>query len=99
MPALSPTMTDGKIAIWLKEEGEKIDVGDLLCDITTDKATVGLESQEEGYLAKIMRPAGPDAIELGALIGLIVEEEEDIKEVDVGKYEAAAAAAPKEAEP
>jgi len=43
MPALSPTMTEGKILKWLKKEGDKLEVGDVICDIETDKATVGFE--------------------------------------------------------
>lgn len=53
MPALSPTMDKGKIVKWNIQEGGKIEVGDLICEIQTDKATVGFESQDEGYLAKI----------------------------------------------
>lgn len=53
MPALSPTMDKGKIVKWNIPEGGKIEVGDLICEIQTDKATVGYESLDEGYLAKI----------------------------------------------
>lgn len=56
MPALSPTMSEGNLLIWSKKEGEKVNVGDVLCEIQTDKATIGFESQEEGYLAKILVP-------------------------------------------
>ena len=55
MPALSPTMAEGVIASWVKKEGERVDIGDIVAEITTDKATVGYESQEEGYIAKILR--------------------------------------------
>ena len=44
MPALSPTMSEGTIAKWLKKEGDKVDVGDVICEIQTDKATIGYES-------------------------------------------------------
>ena len=54
MPALSPTMENGTIAKWFKKEGDRVDVGEAICDIQTDKATVAFESQEEGYLAKII---------------------------------------------
>ena len=54
MPALSPTMTEGKIAKWVVEEGGRVDIGDVVCEIQTDKATVGYESQEEGYIGKIL---------------------------------------------
>nr|GFD24166.1 dihydrolipoyllysine-residue acetyltransferase component 1 of pyruvate dehydrogenase complex, mitochondrial [Tanacetum cinerariifolium] len=49
MPALSPTMDQGNIARWLKKEGEKIEVGDIICEIETDKATLEFECLEEGY--------------------------------------------------
>lgn len=65
MPALSPTMEDGTISRWLKKEGDKINVGDLICDIQTDKATVGFESQEEGYLAKILVKPNVKGIAVG----------------------------------
>ena len=82
MPALSPTMTEGKIVKWNIQEGEKIDVGDVICEIMTDKATIGFESQEEGYLAKILRPEGSSS-EIGSLIGVMVEEKDDIANVDL----------------
>ena len=53
MPALSPTMAEGTIVKWNIPEGGKVEIGDVLCEIQTDKATVGYESQEEGYIAKI----------------------------------------------
>lgn len=54
MPALSPTMENGTISKWNKKVGDKVDIGDVMCEVTTDKATVGYESQEEGYIAKIL---------------------------------------------
>ncbi|KAG7260375.1 hypothetical protein CRUP_014073 [Coryphaenoides rupestris] len=54
MPALSPTMVDGKYVKWLKKEGEEVAVGDALCEIETDKAVVTMESNDDGVLAKIM---------------------------------------------
>lgn len=54
MPALSPTMSEGNLVSWTKKEGDQVKVGDVLCEIQTDKATIGFESQEEGYLAKIL---------------------------------------------
>jgi len=44
MPALSPTMAEGTIVQWVKKEGDKVDIGDVMCEITTDKATMGYES-------------------------------------------------------
>ncbi|KNA08556.1 hypothetical protein SOVF_161540 [Spinacia oleracea] len=81
MPALSPTMNEGNIAKWLKKEGDKIAVGDVLCEIETDKATVELESQEEGYLAKILVSEGSKDIPVGQAIAVTVEELDDIPKV------------------
>jgi len=57
MPSLSPTMTHGSIARWSKKEGEALKAGDILCEIETDKASVGFEVQDDGVLAKIIEPA------------------------------------------
>ena len=54
MPSLSPTMMEGTIVKWLKNEGDSIQPGDILCDIQTDKAVVSFELEEEGILAKIL---------------------------------------------
>jgi pyruvate dehydrogenase E2 component (dihydrolipoamide acetyltransferase) len=56
MPALSPTMSEGNLLSWTKKEGERVKVGDILCEIQTDKATIGFESIEDGFLAKILVP-------------------------------------------
>ncbi|CAN8278875.1 unnamed protein product [Cochlearia groenlandica] len=81
MPALSPTMSHGNIATWKKKEGDKIEVGDVLCEIETDKATVELESQEEGFLAKILVTEGSKEIPVNAPIAIMVDEEDDIQNV------------------
>ncbi|KAH1191554.1 Dihydrolipoyllysine-residue acetyltransferase component 1 of pyruvate dehydrogenase complex, mitochondrial [Glycine max] len=70
MPALSPTMTQGNIAKWRKKEGEKIEVGDVLCEIETDKATLEFESLEEGFLAKILVPEGSKDVPVGQPIAI-----------------------------
>ena len=54
MPALSPTLTKGKIVSWSKKEGDAVEVGDILFEVETDKATVGYEVQDKGFLAKIL---------------------------------------------
>jgi pyruvate dehydrogenase E2 component (dihydrolipoamide acetyltransferase) len=95
MPALSPTMSEGNIISWSKKEGDKVKVGDIICEIQTDKATIGFESQEDGYLAKILIPGESKGVEVGKLIGLLVEEKEEIKTLDVSKYTSASPAAPK----
>ncbi|KAE9619264.1 hypothetical protein Lal_00047528 [Lupinus albus] len=81
MPALSPTMTQGNIAKWRKKEGDKIEVGDVLCEIETDKATLEFESLEEGYLAKILVPEGSKDIPVGQPIAITVEDSNDIQNV------------------
>ncbi|GLU14303.1 hypothetical protein SLE2022_308800 [Rubroshorea leprosula] len=78
MPSLSPTMTEGNIAKWLKKEGDKITPGEVLCEVETDKATVEMECMEEGYLAKIIKGDGSKEIKVGEIIAITVEDEEDI---------------------
>ncbi|XP_054783902.1 dihydrolipoyllysine-residue acetyltransferase component 2 of pyruvate dehydrogenase complex, mitochondrial-like isoform X1 [Prosopis cineraria] len=78
MPSLSPTMTEGNIARWLKKEGEKVSPGEVLCEVETDKATVEMECMEEGYLAKIIRGDGSKEIKVGEVIAITVEDEDDI---------------------
>ncbi|XP_070838860.1 dihydrolipoyllysine-residue acetyltransferase component of pyruvate dehydrogenase complex, mitochondrial [Chaetodon trifascialis] len=78
LPALSPTMTMGTVQRWEKKVGEKLSEGDLLAEIETDKATIGFEVQEEGYLAKIMVPEGTRDVPLGTPLCIIVENESDI---------------------
>lgn len=65
LPALSPTMEMGTIVSWEKKEGDRLNEGDLLAEIETDKATMGFETPEEGYLAKILIPAGTKDIPIG----------------------------------
>ncbi|CAN6565880.1 unnamed protein product [Malus baccata var. baccata] len=79
MPALSPTMTQGNIAKWWKKEGDKIEPGDILCEIETDKATIEFESLEEGFLAKILAPDGSKDVPVGQPIAITVEDADDIQ--------------------
>jgi len=96
LPALSPTMELGTIVSWEKKEGDQVSEGDLLCEIETDKATMGFETPEEGYLAKIIISAGSKDIPIGKLLCIIVENQEDVAKfkdfVDDGVSEAPAAA-------
>lgn len=78
LPALSPTMTMGTVQRWEKKVGDKLSEGDLLAEIETDKATIGFEVQEEGYLAKILVSEGTRDVPLGAPLCIIVEKESDI---------------------
>jgi biotin carboxyl carrier protein len=78
-PSLSPTMTQGGIASWAVEEGAKISAGDILAEIQTDKATMEMECMDDGYLAKILVPAGEaDDIPIGRAIAVTCENEEDV---------------------
>ncbi|KAL5014008.1 hypothetical protein ScPMuIL_008278 [Solemya velum] len=78
LPALSPTMEMGTIVTWQKKEGDKVSEGDLLAEIETDKATMGFESSEEGYLAKIFVAAGSKDVPVGKLLCIIAEEESGV---------------------
>lgn len=78
LPALSPTMEMGTIVSWEKKEGDQVSEGDLLCEIETDKATMGFETPEEGYLAKVLLPAGSKDIPIGRLLCIITPNEEDV---------------------
>jgi pyruvate dehydrogenase E2 component (dihydrolipoamide acetyltransferase) len=97
MPALSPTMTQGNIAEWKVGEGDKVAAGDVMADIETDKATMALESMEDGYIARILVPTGATDIAVGELVAIMVEEQEDIAKF--ADFTAAAAAPPAAASP
>src|SRR5437899_8018764 len=83
MPALSPTMTEGKIARWIKSEGEAVRAGDVLAEIETDKATMEVEAIDEGVLAKIVIPEGTDHVAVNTRIALISENGEDVGAAEV----------------
>ena len=76
MPALSPTMTEGKLARWLKKEGDAVKSGQVLCEIETDKATMEVEAVDEGTLGKILVAAGTEGVKVNAPIAVILEEGE-----------------------
>src|SRR6201988_2738246 len=78
MPALSPTMTEGKIARWLKSEGDAVHSGDVLAEIETDKATMEVEAVDDGVLAKIVIPEGTEHVAVNTPIALIAENGEDL---------------------
>ncbi|MEE9271771.1 MAG: pyruvate dehydrogenase complex dihydrolipoamide acetyltransferase [Robiginitomaculum sp.] len=83
MPALSPTMEIGTLAKWLVKEGDKISRGDIIAEIETDKATMELESNDEGTLARILIDPGTEDIPVGQIIALLSEEGENIVDMDV----------------
>jgi len=88
MPALSPTMTEGTLARWLKKEGDNVKAGDVIAEIETDKATMEVEAVEEGILGKILVTDGTAGVKVNEPIGVMVDEGED----------AGAASAPAKAE-
>ncbi|KAG1755161.1 pyruvate dehydrogenase [Suillus paluster] len=78
MPAMSPTMTEGGIASWKKAEGESFTAGDVLLEIETDKATIDVEAQDDGILAKIIAPDGSKNVAVGSPIAIMAEEGDDL---------------------
>ena len=92
MPALSSTMTEGKIVEWLKQPGDKVERGESVLVVESDKADMDVESFNEGYLAAVLMPAGGTA-PVGETIGLIVETEAEIADA-AAKAPAAPAVAP-----
>ena len=94
MPALSPTMTEGKLAKWLVKEGDTIASGDVIAEIETDKATMEVEAVDEGTIAKILVPEGTDNVAVNTVIALVAEEGEDVAAAASAAPKAAAASAP-----
>src|ERR1700755_3243033 len=78
MPALSPTMTEGTLARWLKKEGETVKAGDVIAEIETDKATMEVEAVDEGILGKILVEDGTANVAVNAPIAVLVEEGEAV---------------------
>jgi pyruvate dehydrogenase E2 component (dihydrolipoamide acetyltransferase) len=82
MPALSPTMTEGKVAKWLKSEGDTVESGDVLAEIETDKATMEFEAVDEGVLHRILVAAGTEGVAVNQPIAVLLEEGEDASAAD-----------------
>ncbi len=82
MPALSPTMTEGNLAKWLKKEGDKVEPGQVIAEIETDKATMEVESIDEGIIGKILVPAGTENVPVNSLIAILLEEGEDSSAIE-----------------
>ncbi len=94
MPALSPTMTEGKLAKWLKAEGEPVRSGDIIAEIETDKATMEVEAVDEGTLGKILVPAGAEGVPVNAPIAVLLLEGEGADAIAAMAAPAAPSAAP-----
>ena len=80
MPALSPTMTEGNLARWLKKEGDKIKAGDVIAEIETDKATMEVEAVDEGTLGKILIAEGAQGVAVNTPIAVLLEEGESVSD-------------------
>lgn len=78
MPALSPTMSQGNLVAWKVKEGQAVAPGDELAEVETDKATLGWENQDEGFIAKLLVPEGTKDIPIGSPVALLVEEEDQV---------------------
>src|SRR5437868_4808535 len=76
MPALSPTMEEGKLAKWVVKEGDTVKAGDVIAEIETDKATMEVEAVDEGKLGKILVPAGTEGVKVNTPIAVILGEDE-----------------------
>jgi len=85
MPALSPTMTEGNLARWLKAEGDTISPGDVIAEIETDKATMEVEAVDEGVLGKILVEEGAEDVAVNTPIAVILEDGESADDIEVSK--------------
>ncbi|MBS1035332.1 pyruvate dehydrogenase complex dihydrolipoamide acetyltransferase [Gluconobacter cerinus] len=93
MPALSPTMTEGKLARWLKNEGDTVSAGDVIAEIETDKATMEVEAVDEGILGRILVQEGAEGVAVNTPIAILVEEGEDVPAASSGQAPATVAPA------
>jgi len=91
MPAMSPTMTEGGISSWKKQEGDSFSAGDVLLEIETDKATIDVEAQDDGILGKIIAPDGSKNVQVGRVIAILAEEGDDISNLEAPKEESKSA--------
>jgi pyruvate dehydrogenase E1 component beta subunit len=94
MPALSPTMEEGKLAKWVKAEGDEVHSGDVIAEIETDKATMEVEAAGEGKLGKILVPAGTEGVKVNTPIAVILTDGEDVSALTNGAAVKANGSAP-----
>lgn len=100
MPALSPTMEEGKLSKWVKQEGDTVSAGDVIAEIETDKATMEVEAVDEGVLGKILIAEGTEDVKVNTPIAVLLEEGEDASAAEnVGSAAPAPAEAPAAAAP
>ncbi len=93
MPALSPTMEEGKLSKWLKKEGDKVTSGDVIAEIETDKATMEVEAVDEGTIGKILVDEGTEGVKVNTPIAVLLGDGESAS--DIGAAPAVKAEAPK----
>ena len=98
MPALSPTMTEGNLVKWLVGQGDKVEPGDVIAEIETDKATMEVEAVDEGIVGRIVVPEGSEGVAVNAVIAVLVEDGEELGEASV-EAPAAPAVPPPDAGP
>lgn len=82
MPALSPTMKEGRLLQWMVAEGDAVSPGDILGEIETDKAVMEIEAIDEGVVGKLVVPAGTDGIEVNKVIAILLDEGESLKDIE-----------------
>ncbi|OJF91787.1 pyruvate dehydrogenase [Rhizobium sp. 58] len=93
MPALSPTMEEGTLSKWLKNEGDKVTSGDVIAEIETDKATMEVEAVDEGTIGKILIAAGTEGVKVNTAIAVLLQDGESMSDVAAQKAKAPAPAA------
>ena len=81
MPALSPTMEEGTLSKWLVKEGDKVESGDLIAEIETDKATMEVEAIEDGIIGKILVSEGQESIKVNSPIAILLSEGEKLSDI------------------
>ena len=89
MPALSPTMTEGTLARWLKTEGDAVEPGDIVAEVETDKATMEVEAVDEGVLGRILVAEGTESVAINTPIAVLLGEGEDAAAIEAPQPAAA----------
>ncbi|KOF22442.1 pyruvate dehydrogenase [Ensifer adhaerens] len=97
MPALSPTMEEGTLSKWLKNEGDKVSSGDVIAEIETDKATMEVEAVDEGTIGKLLIAAGTEGVKVNTPIAVLLQDGEGAGDIAAPKAEAPKAVAASEA--
>ncbi|KAK4049726.1 3-ketoacyl-CoA thiolase with broad chain length specificity [Microbotryomycetes sp. JL201] len=82
MPAMSPTMTEGGISSWQVKEGDKFSTGDVILQISTDKAEIDVEAQDDGVMGKILVQEGTQSVQVGQVIAMLAEEGDDLSSIE-----------------